>query len=747
MTAATVVRDLTAFWVQIALIVLAVAVLVKLAHIPARVRYHGLRLVLVAALLVPWLLRSPEIAHDRARGLAQQSLTMRTPAEAVPSEPAPIESFVAPEPSLPIPWVTVLLGILGLGVVGRGLWLAVGLIRLRRLTKTGAVVEDPEYARLQEQIGARATITEVAGLAQPATFGVRRPVVMLPDALSEAPASLRRAVIVHELFHVRRRDWLFVLAEEAVRTVLWFHPAILWLTSHIQLAREEIVDELTVHATGDRRGYIQALLSFADSGGVRSAPAFARRRQLFHRILGVSKEKVMSRPRIVLSTVVLAAVVATASWSASALFPIVKATSATLLTPTSLIGVQNASQAAPVSLLAEDRFRMSAPTRSRVAQLEQQTGAASTPRQVTPENPIPRRTRGGNPAWPPQFAGRPFHVLVQAIVTLDRNGAVTAVERGGCQIVERPGAGERNDAVCDAFSDAAGTAVRQWMYERPVQAPLQFLVVVTFEPGSEPTIALSSLEWQRYVRETQESLRELSDRQVLATGTTEFLRAQLSELANQYRELERAYRIASERYSAGHPELDVLRLQLESVEGELAALKEKLGASNVAAAAEDLARARRVHEQVQAQLREAQSRLVDAQRQLAARDGQPEPTVTGDVRPTPTTPFDGSPQLRSPSGRAPVRVGGAVVTPKVLKTAKPVYTAEMMRARIEGTVAIQALVDEQGRVADARIVRSIPQLDEAALTTAKQWEFTPALRNGEPVPVLIIIELEFNLRK
>ena len=132
MTAAAVVRDLTAFSVQIALIVLAVAVLVKVAHIPAWVRYHGLRLVLVAALLAPWLLRSPEIAHHPARGLAQQSLTMQTPA-AVPGELAPIESFVGPEPRLPIPWVPVLLGILGLGVVGRGLWLAVGLVRLRRL--------------------------------------------------------------------------------------------------------------------------------------------------------------------------------------------------------------------------------------------------------------------------------------------------------------------------------------------------------------------------------------------------------------------------------------------------------------------------------------------------------------------------------------------------------------------------------------------------------------------------------------
>jgi TonB family protein len=748
-SAATLVRDLAAFSIQVALIVLAVAVLMKLVHIPARVRYHGLRLALVAALAVPWVLRSVETPRAATAVGQPFSEALSTPVEGDLVRPSSVEpSAATSQPRIDVPWLSVLLGILGLGVVGRGLWLGIGLVRLRRMTKAGRVLEEPEYAELQAQIGARATITQVFGLAQPATFGVRRPVVMLPDALPTAPASLRRAVIIHELFHVRRRDWLFVVAEELVRTALWFHPAILWLTSHIQLAREEIVDELTVRATGDRRGYVQALLSFADSGGLRPAPAFAHRRQLFHRILGVSKEKVMSRPRFVASTVALLTVVAAASWSASALFPIVRASSVTLPSPTSLIGVQNASLAAPVSLLAEDRFRRPAPARSRAALLEQQTNADVTPRQVTPENPIPRRTRGAVPAWPASYAGRQFHVLAQTLVTLDRNGAVIAVDRGGCQIVERPAAGDRDEAVCDAFSDAAAAAVRQWRYERPVQAPLQFLVVVKFEPGSEPTISRSSSEWLRYVRETQESLRELSDRQGLADGSAEFLRAELSELINEYRELERAHRLATERDLPGHPDLERLRLQLEMMEQDLAALKERLGATtNVASqqqsASEDLARARRVYEQVQAQLREAERRLVDATRRLTAGDGQPEPMVTADVRPDQ---FGGSSPLRAPSGRTPVRVGNGVQAPRVIRNVKPEYSTEAMEARVEGTVRLQALVDEQGRVADARVLNSIPLLDGQALAAARQWEFTPGLLNGQPVPVLIVMELHFTLR-
>src|SRR5688572_10660045 len=165
------------------------------------------------------------------------------------------------------PWTTFGLFALIAGVAARAVWLAIGFFRLGVLTRRAVPVESAEYATVQEQLGTSATISQVDRLAQPVTFGFRRPTVLLPDVLAVAPAPLRRAVVTHELFHVRRGDWLSLLGEEAVRTALWFHPAIHWLTSSIQLAREEMVDELTVRATGDRRAYMQALLAFADTGG------------------------------------------------------------------------------------------------------------------------------------------------------------------------------------------------------------------------------------------------------------------------------------------------------------------------------------------------------------------------------------------------------------------------------------------------------------------------------------------------
>jgi protein TonB len=72
-----------------------------------------------------------------------------------------------------------------------------------------------------------------------------------------------------------------------------------------------------------------------------------------------------------------------------------------------------------------------------------------------------------------------------------------------------------------------------------------------------------------------------------------------------------------------------------------------------------------------------------------------------------------------------------------------------MRARIQGTVRLQAIVAPDGSVSAARIVRSLDQtfgLDQEALKTIKQWRFLPGLRDGRAVPVVIEVELTFTLR-
>ena len=63
-------------------------------------------------------------------------------------------------------------------------------------------------------------------ISGPVTFGWLRPTILLPAKVCELTPSAQEAIASHELFHVHRRDWLFVMAEELIRSVLWFHPAV-----------------------------------------------------------------------------------------------------------------------------------------------------------------------------------------------------------------------------------------------------------------------------------------------------------------------------------------------------------------------------------------------------------------------------------------------------------------------------------------------------------------------------------------
>ena len=90
-----------------------------------------------------------------------------------------------------------------------------------------------------------------------------------------------------------------------------------------------------------------------------------------------------------------------------------------------------------------------------------------------------------------------------------------------------------------------------------------------------------------------------------------------------------------------------------------------------------------------------------------------------------------------------IRVGGEVRPPVRIKAVAPVYPAIAQSARVQGDVVIEATIDEEGKVADARVVKSVPLLDEAALDAVRQWEYQPSLLNGVPTAVLTTVTVMF----
>jgi periplasmic protein TonB len=94
----------------------------------------------------------------------------------------------------------------------------------------------------------------------------------------------------------------------------------------------------------------------------------------------------------------------------------------------------------------------------------------------------------------------------------------------------------------------------------------------------------------------------------------------------------------------------------------------------------------------------------------------------------------------------PIRVGTNVKAPVKLKEVAPVYPEKARRARIQGLVILDCTVDAEGVVTDAKILRPISELNDAAIDAVKQWRYEPAKVGGVAVPIRLAVSVNFVLR-
>lgn len=94
----------------------------------------------------------------------------------------------------------------------------------------------------------------------------------------------------------------------------------------------------------------------------------------------------------------------------------------------------------------------------------------------------------------------------------------------------------------------------------------------------------------------------------------------------------------------------------------------------------------------------------------------------------------------------PTRVGGAIKAPAKLKGSPPEYPDKARRARIQGIVILDCTINAEGVVTDVKVLRSIPDLDEAAIKAVKEWRYSPTQVDGKPVPVRMSVSINFTIR-
>jgi periplasmic protein TonB len=95
---------------------------------------------------------------------------------------------------------------------------------------------------------------------------------------------------------------------------------------------------------------------------------------------------------------------------------------------------------------------------------------------------------------------------------------------------------------------------------------------------------------------------------------------------------------------------------------------------------------------------------------------------------------------------APYRVSQGIRQPAKIRDVQPAYPTIAQSARVQGVVILEAIIGVDGRVQEARVLRSIPLLDQAALAAVRQWVYTPTLLNGVPVPIVMTVTVTFVIR-
>jgi beta-lactamase regulating signal transducer with metallopeptidase domain/HEAT repeat protein len=170
-----------------------------------------------------------------------------------------------------VPWL-VLLWIGGVSVMA--LRLAGGWWRTRNL-RIHSVSAAPAWAEeklvvlcAQLRITRAVALVASTSLSVPVVFGHLKPVVIVPAAAFAglSPSHLE-AILAHELAHVRRRDYLVNLVQSVIESLLFYHPAVWWVSHQVRVTREHCCDDLAVGVCGNRRDYIHALLDLEELRG------------------------------------------------------------------------------------------------------------------------------------------------------------------------------------------------------------------------------------------------------------------------------------------------------------------------------------------------------------------------------------------------------------------------------------------------------------------------------------------------
>ncbi|HTR32107.1 MAG TPA: M56 family metallopeptidase [Puia sp.] len=195
-------------------------------------------------------------------------------------------------------------------VVFKSVRMATGWRYIRRMRREGLAAPSlwaGRVAALSRKLGVRRTVklVESGFVKVPVVIGQLKPIIYIPLGLiNHLPPGEMEAVLLHELAHVRRYDYVVNMVQQAAECLLFFNPGFLWISYLMREERENCCDDAAIGCTQDRVEFVRALVRFKEHslrGAVLAFPG--NRRQLLHRVLRISRREnktLSGRERLIL---------------------------------------------------------------------------------------------------------------------------------------------------------------------------------------------------------------------------------------------------------------------------------------------------------------------------------------------------------------------------------------------------------------------------------------------------------------
>ena len=200
------------------------------------------------------------------------------------SPPLPVSEIAAapePTPARPFPWMLLLTVMYVSGVVMLVTNLVVARWSMRDLARKATTVTDPDWIALLRACERDMLVSRPVRLLRslestmPMAFGIRQPAILIPSVADTWSDDRRRAVLLHEMAHVARRDCLAQLLASVAAAVYWPHPGVWWLARRVRVERELACDDRVLSIGTGARAYAEHLLELAYALGGSRAPALA----------------------------------------------------------------------------------------------------------------------------------------------------------------------------------------------------------------------------------------------------------------------------------------------------------------------------------------------------------------------------------------------------------------------------------------------------------------------------------------